>query len=234
MIYGKRMLAIVPARGGSKGLRGKNIKMLAGKPLIAWTIDTAKECRMIDKIVVSTDDTEIASIAKRYGAEAPFLRPAELAADSTSMIDVIGHCIKWLEEQKDKYDLVILLQPTSPLRSVKDIENVIKTLFKLNARSIISVCEVDHHPYWTNTLPDDHSMKEFINLNANVNRQNLPAYYRLNGAVYLSFIDYFKKYKGFYGKSTYAYIMPKERSVDIDSNLDLKLAEVLINEQMVG
>lgn len=231
MFKKKKILALIPARGGSKGLPGKNIKEIAGKPLIVWTIQTALQSNWLDKIIVSTDNETIASVSREAGAEVPFMRPKHLANDKAKVIDVVLHAIDWFESQGENYDLLLLLQPTSPLRTVQDIENAIQLLFEKQAKAIISVCENEHPPYWSNTLPADHSMKNFINFDAIKNRQELPTFYRLNGAIYLSEIDYLKQNKGFWGSQTYAYVMPKERSVDIDSLLDFKLAELLLNEK---
>lgn len=142
MITGKSVLAIIPARGGSKGLPGKNIKELCGKPLIAWSIEQAKSCSDIDRIVVSTDNEEIAEVAKKYGAEVPFIRPAELANDTASTIDVIFHATNWFKEHKDyRSEYILLLQPTSPLRIAEDIEGTVQMLKDKNARAVVSVCE---------------------------------------------------------------------------------------------
>ena len=233
MINGKSVLAIIPARGGSKGLPGKNIKELCGKPLIAWSIETAKACSNVDRIVVSTDDRKIAEIAKKYGAEVPFMRPAELATDTASTIDVIFHTTEWLKKHEDfQPAYILLLQPTSPLRTVKDIEGAIQILKAKDARAVVSVCETDHHPWWSNTLPEDGNMRNFLKPEIlNKRRQDLPVFYRLNGAIYLAETSYLYENNGFFGPETFAYKMPKEHSVDIDSNVDLKLAQVLLDEE---
>jgi len=226
-----KILALVPAIGGSKGLPRKNIKPLCGKPLIAWTIETAKASRYLDKIVVSTDDKEIAGIAISYGAEVPFSRPTELATDNAKIIDVVLHIINWLENNGELYDLIVLLQPTSPLRLSTDIDSAIKMIFQKSAKSIVSVCEVEHHPYLSNQLPENGCMKDFLRCEViNTNRQELPTFFRLNGAIYIAYCNYLKKQKTFFGKDTYAYIMPRERSIDIDSETDFNLAELLINK----
>lgn len=233
MINGKSVLAIIPARGGSKGLPGKNIKELCGKPLIAWTIEQAKSCGNIDRVVVSTDDESIAEVAKKYGAEVPFMRPEELASDTASTIDVIFHAINWLKEHEDyRPEYILLLQPTSPLRSGEDINGAIQILKDKDARAVVSVCETDHHPWWSNILSEDGNMKDFLRPEIlNKRRQDLPVFYRLNGAIYLSDTDYLYEYNGFLGPDTFAYKMPKERSIDIDSAMDFKLAEFLLEEK---
>ena len=233
MINGKKVLAIIPARGGSKGLPGKNIKALCGKPLIAWSIEVAKACSDIDRIVASTDDRKIAEVAKKYGAEAPFIRPVELANDTASTIDVIFHALDWFKEHQDyQPEYILLLQSTSPLRAVEDIRGAIQMLKDKNARAIVSVCETDHHPWWSNTLPENSSMKAFLRPETlNKRRQDLPVFYRLNGAIYLADTDYLYECNGFLGPYTFAYNMPKNRSGDIDSALDFKLVALLLREK---
>jgi len=231
MYKGKNILGLIPARGGSKGLPRKNIKPLLGKPLIAWTIEQALASKYLDRIVASTDDEKIAEISKKYGAEVPFIRPKKLAEDNAKGIDVVLHVIDWFREndKRKQYDLIMLLQPTSPLRTKEDIDKTIEYLFFKEAKAIVSVCEVDHHPLWANTLPEDGCMKNFIRQEIiNKNRQELPVFYRLNGAIYLAYCNYIKQCKSFIGKETFAYIMPKERSVDIDDEIDFELAQILM------
>ena len=231
MYKGKNILGLIPARGGSKRLLRKNIKLLLGKPLITWTIEQALASKYLDRVVVSTDDKKIAEISIKYGAEVPFVRPKELAEDDTKGIDVVLHAIDWFKEddKQKKYDLIMLLQPTSPLRTTEDIDKVIELLFLKEAKTIVSVCEVDHHPLWVNILPEDGCMKDFIRQKImNKNRQELPVFYRLNGAIYLAYCNYIKKQKSFFGEKTFAYIMPGEKSIDIDDEIDFKLVEILI------
>ncbi len=233
MYKGKTILGLIPARGGSKGLPRKNIKPLLGKPLIAWTIEQALASKYLDRIIVSTDDKEIAEVSKKHGAEVPFIRPKELASDKARGIEVVLNAIGWLKknDKRKQYDLMMLLQPTSPLRKSEDIDKAIELLFLKEAKAIVSVCEVDHHPFWSNTLPEDGSMKDFIKQNIrNKNRQELPVFYRLNGAIHLAYCNYIKQSKSFIGKETFAYIMPKERSIDIDSETDSKLAEAIMEK----
>lgn len=236
MVYkAKNILGLIPARGGSKGLPRKNVKSLLGKPLIAWTIEQALASKYLDRVVISTDDKEIAEISKKYGAEVPFMRPKELAEDNAKGIDVVLHVIDWLKENNKKkhYDLIMLLQPTSPLRKSEDIDKAIELLFLKEAKAIVSVCEVDHHPLWSNTLPEDGCMKDFIKQESmNKNRQELPVFYRLNGAIYLAYCNYIKERKSFFGEKTFTYIMPRERSIDIDDEIDFELAEILIKNNV--
>jgi len=230
MINNKRIIAIIPARGGSKRLPRKSVLPLAGKPLIVWSIEAALASAYIDRTVVSTDDTEIAEIAKAAGASVPFMRPPELASDTACSADVVIHALDYLESQKDHYDYIVLLQPTSPLRTSADIDAALELCISKDANSIISVCETDHSPLWENTLPPDHSMIGFINENiAKLRSQDLPTYYRINGAIYISKIDDFRVRRTFFVcERIYAFIMPKERSLDIDTGLDFSIAEAVM------
>lgn len=235
MYKGKTILGLIPARGGSKGLPRKNIKPLLGKPLIFWTIEQALASKYLDRLIVNTDDIEIAEISKKYGAEVPFIRPKELAEDNAKGIDVVLHAIDWFmkNDKLKQFDLLMLLQPTSPLRTTEDIDKAIEYLFLREAKAIVSVCEVDHHPLWSNTLLEDGCMKNFIRREVmNKNRQELPVFYRLNGAIYLAYCNYIKERKSFFGKETFAYIMPKERSIDIDNEIDFKLAQILVKSNI--
>ena len=237
MYKGKTILGLIPARGGSKGLPGKNIKPLLGKPLIVWTIEQALASKYLDRVVVSTDDKEIAEISKKYRADIPFIRPKELAEDNAKGIEVVLHAIDWFREndKRKQYDLIMLLQPTSPLRKSEDIDKAIELLFLKEAKAIVSVCEVDHHPLWANTLPEDGCMKDFIRKEVmNKDRQELPVFYRLNGAIYLAYCDYIKKCRSFIGKDTFAYIMPKRRSADIDSEIDFEFAQILMKNNITN
>ena len=224
-----KVLYIIPARVGSKGLPNKNIKLLAGIPLIAYSIKAALNSNFKGCVNVSTDDDKIATIAKEYGADVPFIRPAELAQDSSSTVDVIVHALEYYKSHGVTFEIIVLLQPTSPLRNHSDIENCIELLKKNNADAVVSVCENEHHPLWSNELPPDGSMKNFLREEIKgKNRQQLPKSYRLNGAVYVSKVDVFLKHKGFIHEGTYAFVMPQDRSVDIDTEIDFKLAELLL------
>lgn len=228
MIGRKKILGLIPARSGSKGISNKNIKPLYGKPLIAWTIEEAKRCDYIDKIIVSTDSKEIANLSEAYGAEVPFLRPEELATDGAKSIEVVKHIVGVYEKD---YDIIIFLQPTSPLRAAENIKEAFDLLSIKKAKAVVSVCEAEHSPKWMNTLPEDGRMDNFINKN-HQNRQEIETYYRLNGAIYITDIKYFKKNNSFYGKKTFAYIMSQLDSVDIDNLVDFKFAEFLMKEKL--
>ena len=232
MINDKRILALIPARGGSKGVPGKNLKRLFGKPLIAWTIEEAKKSRYIDKIVVSTDYEAIANVAVKYGAAVPFKRPRKLASDNAKMIDVMSHCIRFFQNIGDTYDIIILLQPTSPLRSVYDIDKAVEFFIEKAAKAVVGVVECEYSPWLTNILPKDLNMNNFLKKNIiNKNRQELKAYYRVNGVIYLSDIDFIINKRDWYGPKTFAYIMKRENSVDIDDLFDFMLAEFIMNKR---
>ena len=231
MINNKSILAIIAARKGSKRLSGKNMLDLNGKPLIAWTIEQTLKSKYIDKIVISTDDENIINLSKDYKrVNAPFIRPKELSSDKASSLDVVLHALSFYRANGKNFDYVMLLQPTSPLRKSKDIDNSIEELSD-KIKSVVSVCETNHSPLWSNKLPINKSMKNFLSKNIkNMRSQDLPKYYRLNGAVYVSEVEYLVKEKGFLGDQTKAYIMPIERSIDIDTKIDLELCKILLNE----
>ena len=223
------ILYIIPARGGSKGLPGKNIRLLGNKPLIAYSIEAAVSSIFKGTVIVSTDDEEIATVGKKYGAAVPFMRPDELATDAASTMDLVFHAINFYKQQHVFFDLVVVLQPTSPLRTSSDIDLAISLMKEKKVDAVVSVCESEHHPLWTNMLPPDGSMKNFIRDEVKgKNRQQLPLNFRLNGALYISKSEGLETYKGFIHEKTIAYIMPTDRSVDIDHEIDFKLAELLL------
>jgi len=225
-----RFLGLILARGGSKRLPRKNILPLAGKPLLAWTVEAAQAARHLDRVVLSTDDIEIADVGRQFGAEVPFTRPSELASDTATSLNVILHALRTLAEQGEPYDYVVLLQPTSPLRSAADIDAAIELLLTKEADAVISVCETDHPPEWSNTLPDSLSMAGFYRPGIRSTRsQDLPKSYRLNGAVYVySCRRLLQSGSLEMDDNSYAYIMPRERSVDIDSAIDFEIAQLLL------
>ena len=221
-----KYLAIIPARGGSKRLPNKNILELNGKPLIAWSIESAKKSKYIDDVVVTSDSEKILDIAKKYNIKT-IKRPDYLATDTATTFDVIKHTIDSLQY---KYKYIVLLQPTSPLRNEKHIDEAIELLEKKKADAVISVCETDHSPLWSNTLPEDLNMSNFLRDEIkNKRSQDLPKFYRLNGAIYICKTDKFLEEKTFFIKNNiYAYIMDRKSSIDIDDEIDFKLAKVLI------
>lgn len=221
-------LAIITARSGSKGVPDKNIKLLNGIPLMAYSIRTAKESGLFGEIMASTDSEEYAQIAREYGAKVPFLRSEKLSSDTAGSWDAVKEVLENYRKRNLIFDTVCLLQPTSPLRIAEDIIAGYKELLEKQADSITAVCEVDHPPLWTMMLPDDLSMTEFRKRNIDAPRQQLGTFYRVNGALYIRKIMYSKKNINILNSSEYAYIMERKRSVDIDSIDDFEYAEYLI------
>jgi len=224
----KKILAIIPARGGSKGVPKKNIKMLAGKPLIAWTIETALSVPCLDRVVLSTDDRKISETAKQYGADVPFLRPEKIALDDTLDMPVYEHALAWLKDNENfSPDIIVWLRPTAPLRIAQDINNALDILIKKEPDWVRSVCEVEHHPYWMYKLNGGRmeSFVDGIQIKNHMRRQLLPPAYRLNGAVEVAWRATILEKKLLYSGVIEAYIMPPDRSIDIDREIDFKLAE---------
>lgn len=223
-----KILAIIPARGGSKRLPKKNTLSLCGKPLISWTIEEALKSKYITKTIVSSDDNEILNIAKKYGSEI-IKRPSQLASDTSTSFDVIEHTIL---SQNENFDYVILLQPTSPLRTSKHIDEAIDLLFEKKADAVISTCEVEHPIQWTMSLSNDLNMSDFVNNIDKRRSQDQEKYYRLNGAIYIAKTDNLLEHKSFFlDKNIYSYIMPKINSIDIDDKTDFLIAKALLNIQ---
>lgn len=216
-----KILAVIPARGGSKGVPRKNIRELAGKPLIAWTIEEAKKSKYIRTTIVSSDDEEIIEVAKHYGAQVPFVRPAHLAQDDTPGVEPILHVL----EKCPEYDYVVVLQPTSPLRTVEDIDGTIERALEGNSDFCVSVSEVTQSPYWMYTLQHDSVIQPLLDVPLVFRRQDLPKVYTLNGAVYMAKVDKLKETKNFITTETLAYTMPEERSLDIDEERDFFVCE---------
>jgi CMP-N,N'-diacetyllegionaminic acid synthase len=225
MYTNKTFLAIIPARGGSKRLPRKNVLDLCGKPLIVHTIEAALKSEYINKVIVSSDDEEILNISSNFGADI-IKRPIDLANDTATTFDAIKHTI----ENVEKYDYIVLLQPTSPLRNEKHIDEAIQLLEKKKADAIVSVCEMDHSPLWSNTLPKDGNMSNFLKDEIlNKRSQDLEKYYRLNGAIYICKTEKLLENKGFFLKDNiFAYKMDRESSIDIDEEMDFKIAETFI------
>ena len=221
-------LGLIPARGGSKGIPRKNIKMIAGKPLIIWTIEAALQSSLLGAVVVSTDDPEIAEIARQAGAEVPFMRPAELAQDQTPGLDPVLHALNQLTQ----YDSVLLLQPTSPLRTTEDIDGCLSLVMQKKASSVVSVNEADTHPYWTYRLNSDQTMVRFVEAASIARRQDLPTAFTLNGSMYFAEAKWLRLSGSLVNTETMAYVMSREHSVDLDTQLDWKFAELLLKESL--
>ena len=218
MIGNQRVLALIPARGGSKGLPGKNIRPAGGKPLIAWTVEAARASRFIDRIVLSTDDDAIMNVARDWGCDVPFRRPAELATDTATSLDVALHALDALPG----FDVLVLLQPTSPLRTSDDIDAVCRALSNADVDSCVSVCAVEYSPYWMYRLDDAHTLRPLLDDASASRRQDLPDVYRLNGAVYATRVGWLRSQRRFVGPGTVGHVMPDERSIDIDTIADFE------------
>ena len=232
MIVGKRVLAIIPARGGSKGVPRKNIKILFGKPLIAYTIEEARKSKYIDRLIVSTDDTEIAEIAKQLGAEVPFLRPVELANDTAKAIGVVQHALKQIEKMDEfNYSIIVYLEPPAPLRITEDIDKAIEMFAELNPDSVVSVNEANQfHPILMKKIIDGKLEPIWQPEPEGVPRQLYePKAFMRNGAVYVLNRENVLAGK-FYGENIKAYVMPLERSICIDDMNDWYVAEAWMNK----
>lgn len=223
-----RTLAIIPARSGSKGLKDKNIKLLNGKPMIAYSIMAAQEAKIFDEIMVSTDSEQYAQIAMDWGANVPFLRSEKTSTDSASSMDMIIEVLEGYKKIGKEYDSFCLLQPTSPLRNARDIVEAYDLFCKKAKYAVVSVCEAEHSPLWCGQLPADCQLKGFVNRDDIKQRQKNGRYYRINGAIYIVNISKYREDPFFYREGSYAYIMPQSRSVDIDNEIDFKLAEIFL------
>lgn len=223
MYKNKSILAIIPARGGSKGIARKNIINVSGKPLIQYTIDSAKKSKYIDRLVVSTEDAEIASIAVRCGAEVPFLRPIELAEDETKTVDVLIDVIKKLEELGCKYDYMVLLQPTQPLRQTFHIDEAIEMIIDKDEDSLVSVSEVREHPILMRTVDEKNEARSLLGQRSDIRRQDFSKVYKVNGAVYINRLNNKFNINTSLNDNKLAYIMDKKYDLDIDEPEDLDL-----------
>ncbi len=221
------MLAIIPARGGSKGLPGKNIRMLNGKPLIAYTIEAAILSNVFDEVIVNTDCLEIAKIAERYGANIPFIRPSELATDKATSIDMINHTIEWFENKKDVYNNIALLQPTSPLRNEVHIREAFKIFQDKNVKSLISFVKEQHPIYWNKRINEKGLVESLFNEIQSLSRQNYIETYVPNGAIYM-FKSNILASNSLYTDNTYGYIMDFRSSIDIDTKEDFDYCDYIM------
>lgn len=226
MIEGDRVLAVIAGRGGSKGLPRKNIRDLAGKPLIAWSIEAAAGSVFLDRTIVSTDDAEIADVARKWGGGVPFLRPAELATDTSSIIDAVLHAVDSLREP---YHYAVLLQATSPLRLSSDIDEALALCRESHAPACVSITPTPKAGWMLGLNPNGRLMPLFEN--GARRRQDLSAAYMPNGAVYVAEIDWLRKQSTYYVPEAVGYVMPPERSVDVDTMLDFRLAEAVLLER---
>lgn len=227
-----KILGVIPARGGSKGIPGKNLKNIAGKPLIAYVIGKALKSKLLERVIVSTDDEEIAKTAKSYGAEVPFIRPKALARDEVSLIPVIQHAMRYLDNKNWKADVIASIQPTSPLIEAADIDLAIDKLLKTGCDSVVSVCKIVHgHPYRAMRLKNDRITPLHEESYRYLQKQDLPQFYMINGALYVRRREVLENWSGHdfaLGEDIRAIIMDEIRSINIDTPLDLIIAEIMI------
>ena len=228
------VLGLIPARGGSKGVPRKNARLLAGQPLIAWSIKAALGSHHLSRTIVSTDDGEIAEIAASAGAEVPFIRPPELAADDTPMIDVILHALDWAEENARQVDALCLLQPTNPFRTAADIDSAIEEFDRSGADTLFTVLPLptDHHPLWAYVDDGNSGLKLVDGSTEPVSRrQDLPASYHREGSIYLARVDSIRRNRSLYGSKVVGFPVDPDRSVNIDTKEDWQRAEALLANQ---
>ena len=229
MFNNKRILAIIPARGGSKGIPHKNIIDLCGKPLIGYSIEAAIGSKYIDYVLVSTDDDLIAGIAKKYGAKVPFLRPAELASDTAKTLDVIIHAVKTLADLGFSFSDIVLLQPTQPLRTADDIDRAIECYYENSCQSLVSISEVDDHPLLIRSI-EENRLKPLLNVSSTCRRQDMPKYYRVNGCIYINPTSEISEETSF-NDNVIPFVMDKSHSVDIDELCDLVMAKYYLEKR---
>ncbi|QDT03502.1 CMP-N,N'-diacetyllegionaminic acid synthase [Rubripirellula lacrimiformis] len=222
-----KYLGIIPARGGSKGIIQKNLQPLGGRPLIAWTIDAANACRELDHVIVSTDCQQIADTARSFGADVPFMRPPELSTDTATSFDAVCHAV----DNVFGYDAMVLLQPTSPLRSATDLSHAIQHFESSGASSLVSVCPASKHPNWMKTIDANGKLHAYQEQITATRRQDLKPVYALNGAIYISKIDAMRSSGSIVTDDAVAFVMPPDKSHDIDTEIDLKICEMLLRHQ---
>ncbi len=225
MYKNKSILAIVVARGGSKGVPGKNIRLVGGKPLLAWTIEGAQQSKVLDRVILSCDDDGIIEVARQYGLEVPFVRPKEFAKDESPVSEAIIHAL----DNISGYDYVVLLQPTSPLRTAEDIDECLKVCVDSLATSAISVSQPEESPYWMLTKDAEGWLRPLLSgTHTTARRQDVPEVLLPNGAIYVAEVDYYREHKTFVGDKTVGYEMQRETVLDIDTEKDFLLFETIL------
>lgn len=231
------VLFVITARGGSKGVPRKNIKMLGELPLIAYKIIAARKCHVKNRIIVSTDDEEIAEVSRKYDAEVPFMRPDELATDSASSVDVVLHAMEWVSvNSKEKYDYVCLLEPSSPFASYKDLDNALELIEEKDADTLLGMKEVDVTTDFIHSLDKDGKLSKFyyaVKDLKSIRRQDQKKEYTMNGCMYIAKWDYFMKNKLFHSKNSIPYIMSGESSIEIDTMLDYEVACQIVEKRLI-
>lgn len=232
MYKGKKILGLIPARGGSKGIPSKNIIEIYGKPLIQYSIECAKGSKYLDRTIISTDDTKIKDVAVKCGGDVPFMRPPELALDTSKTIDAVVHAINWLKEHGEEYDYLVLLQNTVPLRKPWHIDEAIEKLFSSNEKSLVSVTEVDENPVLMRTINADGTVHNLLNVNSTMRRQDFPKFYRVDGAIYIQKLDKDFGLNTSLNDGRLSYIIEERYSVDIDTYLDIRKIEYYLEQEL--
>lgn len=229
MISGKKVLAVIPAREGSKGLPGKNIRLFRGKPLLLWSVEHGMSSRFVDRVIVSTDSEEYAVIVQNSGVDVPYLRPKSLASDTATSVDVILHAVDFLEAHGEAYDILALLEPTSPLRNPKDIDEALELLLsRPEAESVVSISLIEaHHPAYLMEKMATGFLKSYLPNFKVIRRQDIQPLHFLDGTVYISWIDALRARKSFYHEKTLGYEVPKYQSFEIDDMDDFIICEAL-------
>ena len=231
MYKDKKILAVIPARGGSKGIPSKNIFNVGGQPLIKYTIDCAKNSKYLDRAVISTDSLEIKRVAEEYGGDVPFMRPAELALDTSKTIDCIVHVVNSLKEMGEEYDYVMIIQNTVPLRKGWHVDESIEKIVDSNERSLVSVTEVEQHPILMRTLSEDGTLKNLLPMSSTMRRQDFPKFYKVDGAIAIQKIDEEFNLNTSINDGKLAYIMESKYSIDIDNYIDIKVIEYYLEKE---
>lgn len=232
MYKGKKILGLIPARGGSKGIPSKNIIEIYGKPLIQYSIECAKGSKYLDRTIISTDDMKIKDVAVKCGGDVPFMRPPELALDTSKTIDAVVHAINWLKEHGEEYDYLVLLQNTVPLRKPWHIDEAIEKLFASNEKSLVSVTEVDENPVLMRTINEDGTVHNLLNVNSTMRRQDFPKFYRVDGAIYIQKLDKDFGLNTSLNDGRLSYIIEERYSVDIDTYLDIRKIEYYLEQEL--
>ena len=233
MIENKKILAIIPARGGSKGIPRKNVKAISGKPMIQYTIEAAKECPYLDKVVVSTEDVEIADISMRAGAIVPFSRPEELATDEAKTIDVVMHAVEFYERKAERFDIIVLLQPTSPLRNAEDITKALEYFMRNEQRSLVTVSEVSESPILMRNFNKENKLEKILEEDSDVRRQDMKKFYRINGAIYINKASELNANTSF-NDNEMGFVLTQEHGIDVDEPQDLVVAEYYLSQACDG
>ena len=227
MINDRTVLAVIPARGQSKGLPGKHLLDAGGKPIIAWSIEAAHGSRYIDRVILSSEDEDIIAVARQWGCEVPFVRPASLASDESKVEDAVFHALDALQET---FEYVVLLQPTSPLRATEDIDRCLEVCREQAVPACVSVSVPRKSPYWMHWVDERGAMRRVLPEGDVISRrQDLPTVYAVNGAVYVAETEWFRQHGTFLQPETHAYVMPVERAIDLDERFDLVMLRAVLD-----